>query len=52
MGCRIIGINSPLYAELLNGDEIEILTDDKSLPPMAWEKIAVSGKAKLAIRRI
>ena len=36
----------------MNGDEIEILTDDKSFPPMAWEKIAVSGKAKLAIRRI
>lgn len=52
MGCRINGISSPLYAELLNGDEIEILTDDKSFPPMAWEKIAVSGKAKLAIRRI
>mgnify|MGYP000608721519 CR=1 FL=1 len=33
-------------------DEIEIITDDKSLPPMAWEKIALTGKAKIAIRRI
>lgn len=52
IGCRINGINSPLYTELLNGDEIQIITDDKSLPPMAWEKIAMTGKAKLAIRRI
>ncbi len=52
IGCRVNGLNSPLYAELDNGDEIEIITDDKSLPPMAWEKIALTGKAKLAIRRI
>ena len=52
IGCRINGINSPLYTELLNGDEIQIITDEKSLPPMAWEKIAMTGKAKLAIRRI
>ena len=52
IGCRVNGVNSPLYTELVNGDEIEIITDEKSLPPMAWEKIAVTGKAKLAIRRI
>ena len=52
IGCRVNGVNSPLYAELDNGDEIEIITDDKSLPPMAWEKIALTGKAKIAIRRI
>ena len=52
IGCRVNGINSPLYTELLNGDEIQIITDEKSLPPMAWEKIAMTGKAKLAIRRI
>jgi guanosine-3',5'-bis(diphosphate) 3'-pyrophosphohydrolase len=52
IGCRVNGLNSPLYAELDNGDEIEIITDDKSLPPMAWEKIALTGKAKIAIRRI
>ena len=52
IGCRVNGVNSPLYAELDNGDEIEIVTDDKSLPPMAWEKIALTGKAKIAIRRI
>ena len=52
IGCRVNGLNSPLYAELDNGDEIEIITDEKSLPPMAWEKIALTGKAKIAIRRI
>ena len=52
IGCRINGVNSPLYTELLNGDEIQIITDEKSLPPMAWEKKTMTGKAKLAIRRI
>ena len=52
IGCRVNGVNSPLYTELVNGDEIEIITDEKSLPPMAWEKIAVTGKAKLAIEEL
>ena len=30
IGCRVNGLNAPLYAELDNGDEIEIITDDKS----------------------
>jgi len=51
-GCRINGIQSPLMTELINGDEIEIICDDKQHPPSAWEKIAITGKAKSSIRRI
>jgi GTP diphosphokinase / guanosine-3',5'-bis(diphosphate) 3'-diphosphatase len=35
----------------LNGDEVEILRSDAQVPPPAWEAIAITGKAKAAIRR-
>jgi GTP diphosphokinase / guanosine-3',5'-bis(diphosphate) 3'-diphosphatase len=37
--------------ELANGDEVEIIRSDAQVPPPAWEAIAVTGKAKAAIRR-
>jgi (p)ppGpp synthase/HD superfamily hydrolase len=37
---------------LQNGDEVEVLTSQaQSAPPTAWESLAVTGKAKAAIRR-
>jgi guanosine-3',5'-bis(diphosphate) 3'-pyrophosphohydrolase len=37
---------------LQNGDEVEVLTSDaQSSPPSAWESLAVTGKARAAIRR-
>lgn len=51
-GCRINGIKSPLTTEIINGDEILIICDDKCHPPSAWEKVAITGKAKSSIRRI
>jgi len=36
---------------LSNGDEVEIIRSDAQTPPPAWEAIAVTGKAKAAIRR-
>ncbi|MFQ3361348.1 MAG: RelA/SpoT family protein [Alphaproteobacteria bacterium] len=51
-GCRINGIQSPLTTEIVNGDEILIICDDKRHPPSAWERVAVTGKAKSSIRRI
>jgi guanosine-3',5'-bis(diphosphate) 3'-pyrophosphohydrolase len=41
-----------LSSELQNGDEVEVLTSDaQSAPPSAWESLAVTGKARAAIRR-
>src|SRR4029079_8728145 len=43
---------APLTSELMNGDEVEILTSKSvTAPPTAWESIVVTGKARAAIRR-
>ncbi len=52
VGCKINGKFAPLSSELQNGDEVEVLTSQaQSAPPTAWESLAVTGKAKAAIRR-
>ena len=52
VGCKINGKFAPLSSELQNGDEVEVLTSDaQSSPPSAWESLAVTGKARQAIRR-
>jgi guanosine-3',5'-bis(diphosphate) 3'-pyrophosphohydrolase len=52
VGCKINGKFAPLSSELQNGDEVEVLTSDaQAAPPSAWETLAVTGKARAAIRR-
>lgn len=52
VGCKINGKFAPLSSELQNGDEVEVLTSEaQSAPPSAWESLAVTGKARAAIRR-
>src|SRR5215208_2412481 len=51
VGCKINGRMDPLLTELQNGDEVEIVRADGQSPPAAWERIAVTGKARSAIRR-
>ena len=52
VGCKINGKFAPLSSELENGDEVEVLSSDaQSAPPSAWETLAVTGKARAAIRR-
>jgi guanosine-3',5'-bis(diphosphate) 3'-pyrophosphohydrolase len=52
VGCKINGKFAPLSSELQNGDEVEVLTSRaQSAPPSAWESLAVTGKARAAIRR-
>jgi GTP diphosphokinase / guanosine-3',5'-bis(diphosphate) 3'-diphosphatase len=52
VGCKINGKFAPLASELQNGDEVEVMTSPaQSAPPAAWEHLAVTGKAKAAIRR-
>jgi (p)ppGpp synthase/HD superfamily hydrolase len=52
VGCKINGKIAPLASQLVNGDEVEILTSkDQLAPPAAWESIVVTGKARAAIRR-
>jgi guanosine-3',5'-bis(diphosphate) 3'-pyrophosphohydrolase len=52
VGCKINGKIAPLTSELVNGDEVEIITSKaQAAPPAAWESIVVTGKARAAIRR-
>ncbi len=52
VGCKINGKLAPLTSELVNGDEVEIITSPaQKSPPAAWESIVVTGKARAAIRR-
>ncbi len=51
VGSKINGRHAPLVTVLGNGDEVEIIRSDAQTPPAAWEAIAISGKAKAAIRR-
>jgi len=52
VGCKINGKMAPLISELANGDEVEIITSRaQTAPPAAWESLAVTGKARAAIRR-
>ena len=51
VGAVINGRQMPLATQLRNGDEVDVLTAKGQTPPAAWERIAVTGKARSAIRR-
>lgn len=51
VGAMINGRQMPLATQLRNGDEVDVLTAKGQTPPAAWERIAVTGKARSAIRR-
>jgi RelA/SpoT family (p)ppGpp synthetase len=50
IGCKINGHITPLTSKLKNGDEVEIIcSDEQKMPPLAWENIVVTGKARSSI---
>ena len=51
VGAHVNGRQMPLTTELRNGDEVLIITSQGQSPPIAWERVAVTGKARSAIRR-
>ena len=54
VGAKINGRPMPLVTELRNGDEVEIICSEArspQAPPSAWQSLAVTGKARSAIRR-
>lgn len=51
VGCKINRRPAPATTVLQNGQEVEIICSDKADPPAAWEQIAVTGRARSAIRR-
>ena len=51
-GAVINGRQLPLTTALRNGDEVQVLAGrGEATPPAAWERIAVTGRARSAIRR-
>ncbi len=51
VGAKINGRLLPLKTELQNGDQVEIATTRNGTPSPAWERFAVTGKARARIRR-
>lgn len=51
VGALVNGRKLPLTTVLRNGDEVQILRSAKQQPTAAWERIAVTGRARAAIRR-
>lgn len=51
VGAKINGRMVPLRTILHNGDQVEISTSKTQMPSPMWERYAVTGKARSAIRR-
>jgi len=51
VGAKIDGLRVPLWTRLKNGQSVEILTAEGQTPQATWIDIAVTGRAKGAIRR-
>jgi guanosine-3',5'-bis(diphosphate) 3'-pyrophosphohydrolase len=51
VSAKIDGIRVPLWTRLRNGQSIEIITAEGQRPQASWIDIAVTGRAKAAIRR-
>ncbi len=51
VGAKVDGIRVPLWTRLRNGQSVEIITAEGQTPQATWIDIAVTGRAKAAIRR-
>jgi GTP pyrophosphokinase len=51
VGAKVDGMRVPLWTRLKNGQSVEILTAEGQTPQASWIEIAVTGRAKTAIRR-
>ena len=51
VGAKVDAMRVPLWTRLKNGQSIEIITAEGQTPQATWIDIAVTGRAKTAIRR-
>jgi RelA/SpoT family (p)ppGpp synthetase len=51
IGAKINGAPKPLRTPLKNGDVVQILRSEHAPPPAEWETLAVTGRARSAIRK-
>lgn len=52
VGAKVNGRIVPLRTQLLNGDQVEILTSKTQTVSPSWEKFVVTGKARGEIRKV
>jgi GTP pyrophosphokinase len=52
VGAKVNGRIVPLRTEVVNGDQIEIITSKTQVASPAWEKFVVTGKARSEIRKV
>ncbi|MGY6409443.1 MAG: RelA/SpoT family protein [Alkalilacustris sp.] len=51
VSARVDGLRVPLWTRLKNGQSVEIITAEGQRPQASWIDIAVTGRAKAAIRK-
>ena len=51
IGVKINGKELPLQTQLINGDQVEIITSVKKSPSLHWLSFSKTGKARAAIRK-
>ncbi len=51
VGAKVDGLRVPLWTRLKNGQSIEVITAEGQTPQATWIDIAVTGRAKTAIRK-
>ncbi len=51
VGAKVDGSRVPLFQRLRNGQSVQIIRAEGQRPQASWEEIAITGKAKAAIRR-
>ena len=51
VGAKVDGMRVPLWTRLKNGQSVEVITAEGQAPQATWMDIAVTGRAKTAIRR-
>ncbi|MFO6465508.1 RelA/SpoT family protein [Jannaschia sp. KMU-145] len=51
VSARVDGMRVPLWTRLRNGQSVEVITAEAQSPQATWIDIAVTGRAKSAIRR-
>lgn len=51
VGAKVDGLRVPLWTRLKNGQSVEVITAEGQTPQATWIDIAVTGRAKTAIRK-
>ncbi len=51
IGVKINGVSRPLRTPVRNGDVVLVLRSEAPSPPVGWETMAVTGRARSALRR-